>query len=99
MFFILLHGKEVDNRRQRSRSSRYTDIDDGLFTRGIRNGPRSLIWPDYEVEILNAARIAGKSDDDIRELVEKLEADRKNTLQHVLEHYDQHLLVSRADGD
>jgi prophage regulatory protein len=34
-------------------------------------------WPANEVAALNAARIAGKSDDEIRQLVRKLEAARK----------------------
>jgi prophage regulatory protein len=34
-------------------------------------------WPSSEVEALNAARIAGKTDQEIRVLVVKLEAARK----------------------
>jgi len=34
-------------------------------------------WPAHEVVSLNAARIAGKSNDEIQALVIKLEADRK----------------------
>ena len=40
-------------------------------------GPRCVGWPSYEVVALNAARIAGKNDQEIRELVAKLEAARK----------------------
>lgn len=36
-----------------------------------------MVWPAQEVAALNAARIAGKPDADIRELVTKLEAARK----------------------
>jgi prophage regulatory protein len=49
----------------------------GQFTRPIKLGPRSSGWPDDEVEQINAARIAGKSSDEIRALVEKLHAARK----------------------
>ena len=38
---------------------------------------RATGTPDNEVEALNAARIAGKTDDEIRALVAKLEAARK----------------------
>ena len=48
----------------------------GLYTPPIKIGPRASAWPDDEVEILNAARIAGKSDQEIRELVCKLVAAR-----------------------
>jgi len=39
-------------------------------------GGRAVGWPSDEIDTLNAARIAGKSDDEIRELVGKLEAAR-----------------------
>ncbi len=35
-------------------------------------------WPSGEVAALNAARIAGKTDEEIRTLVVKLEAARKS---------------------
>ena len=35
-------------------------------------------WPAHEVAALNAARIAGKSDDEIRILVQQLESARKS---------------------
>jgi prophage regulatory protein len=38
---------------------------------------RAVGWPSEEVQALNAARIAGKSDEEIRALVVKLEAARK----------------------
>lgn len=40
-------------------------------------GSRAIGTPESEVEALNAARIAGKPDDEIRALVVKLEAARK----------------------
>ena len=39
-------------------------------------GPRAVGWPSDEVEAINAARIAGKTDDEVRVLVTKLEAAR-----------------------
>ena len=41
-------------------------------------GLRAIGTPDNEVDALNAARIAGKSDDEVRALVVKPEAARKN---------------------
>ena len=63
--------------RGRSRSSHYKDIDEGLFTRPVSIGDRAVGWPEREVETLNAARIAGKTDEAIRALVLELEAARK----------------------
>lgn len=60
-----------------SRSTLYLRIADGVFTHPVSLGGRAVGWPAHEVSALNAARIAGKPDTDIRELVTKLEADRK----------------------
>lgn len=60
----------------RSHASIYTAIKEGLFTTGVAIGQRSVGWPDYEVQAINAARIAGKSEAEIRELVNRLHAKR-----------------------
>ena len=41
-----------------------------------RAGPRCVAWPAVEVAALNAARIAGKGEADIRALVTRLQAAR-----------------------
>ena len=60
-----------------SRSTIYLRISQGLWTKQVCLGPRCVGWPANEVTALNAARIAGKSEEDIRSLVVKLEAARK----------------------
>ena len=60
----------------RADASVYNAIRAGLFTNGVAIGQRAKGWPDYEVEAINAARIAGKSDSEIRELVKALHARR-----------------------
>ena len=60
----------------RSDASIYNAIREGLFTHGVAIGQRAKGWPDYEVQAINAARIAGKSDAEIRELVKTLHAKR-----------------------
>ena len=60
----------------RSHTSIYNAITAGLFTTGVAIGQRSRGWPNYEVSALVAARIAGKSDAEIRELVKLLHAKR-----------------------
>lgn len=60
----------------RADASIYNAIRAGLFTVGVHIGQRAKGWPDYEVDAINAARIAGKSDDDVRELVRSLHAKR-----------------------
>jgi prophage regulatory protein len=61
-----------------SRSTHYLRIMQGLFTKPVNLGPRAVGWPSFEVAALNAARIAGKSDEEIRALVVRLEAARKS---------------------
>lgn len=48
----------------------------GLLTKSVRFGARATGWPDYEVRAVVAARTAGKTDDEIRELVKQLHAQR-----------------------
>jgi len=63
-----------------SRSTIYLRIEQRLWTKPVKLGARSVGWPANEVAALNAARIAGKSNDEIRALVEKLEASRKSAI-------------------
>lgn len=60
----------------RSHASIYSAIKAGLFTSGVAIGQRSRGWPSNEVKAINAARIAGKSAAEIRELVKRLHAQR-----------------------
>jgi len=60
-----------------SRSTLYLRIAHGVFTHPVSLGGRAVGWPAHEVAALNAARIAGKPDNEIRELVVQLEAARK----------------------
>ena len=60
----------------RSHASIYTAIKAGLFTTGVAIGQRSKGWPSDEVKAINAARIAGKSEAEIKELVNRLHAKR-----------------------
>jgi prophage regulatory protein len=65
----------------RSHASIYTAIKAGLFTTPVPIGQRAVGWPDYEVMAINQARIAGKSEADIRELVTRLHARRIELVQ------------------
>lgn len=60
-----------------SRSTIYLRIANGLWTKPVSLGARAVGWPSSEVAAINCARIAGKSDAEIRALVVKLEAARK----------------------
>ena len=62
-----------------SRSTLYLRISNGVFTHPVSLGARAVGWPAHEVAALNAARIAGKPETEIRELVAKLESARTAT--------------------
>lgn len=77
---MILRLPAVKSQSGYSRSTIYLRISQGLWTKQVSLGPRCVGWPAHEVAELNAARIAGKSDDAIRALVAKLEAARKAAL-------------------
>lgn len=80
MATTILRLPAVLHERGRSRSAHYLDIQQGLFTQPVLIGQRAVGWPDGEVAAINAARIAGKSDKEIRALVKKLQAARKDAV-------------------
>lgn len=68
---------QVLAKRARSRASHYSDIAKGLWTKPVSLGPRCAAWPQHETEALQAARLRGASEGEIRVLVEQLHAQRK----------------------
>lgn len=60
----------------RADASVYNAIREELFPTGVAIGQRAKGWPDYEVQAIATARVAGKSNDQIRELVKALHAKR-----------------------
>jgi prophage regulatory protein len=75
----ILRRKQVQAESGYSRSTIYLRISQGLWPRPVSLGPRAVGWPASEVSAINAARIAGKSDDEIRALVASLEQKRSAT--------------------
>jgi prophage regulatory protein len=61
-----------------SRSTIYLLIQQGLWPKPVSLGSRAVGWPGAEVAAINAARIAAKTNEEIRALVAKLEAARKS---------------------
>ena len=64
----------------RSRMSIYRAVREGMFTRPVRIGMNAVGWPDHEVALWVAARVAGKTPDEIRALVAQLHEMRKTAL-------------------
>ena len=80
MLNTVLRLPSVKSESGLSRSTLYLRIRQGLWTKPVSLGGRAVGWPASEVAALNTARIAGKSDLEIRELVKTLESDRKKVL-------------------
>ena len=59
-----------------SKGTFYAHVNLGLLTKPIKVGARAVGLPDYEVAAIAQARIAGKTDDDIKDLVQRLHAAR-----------------------
>ena len=76
----ILRRKQVQARIGLSRSTLYLRIAEGTFPKPVSLGARAVGWPANEVEALNAARIAGKTNSEIRNLVAKMESARKRAL-------------------
>ena len=72
----ILRRKQVEAESGYSRSTIYLRIAQGLWPKPVSLGARAVGWPAGEVTALNAARISGKSDHEIRMFVKALEASR-----------------------
>jgi len=68
----LLRLPSVIHKLGNSRSLIYKHITEGTFPPPIKIGPRMSAWPNSEVDAIVSARIAGKSDTEIRSLVAEL---------------------------
>jgi prophage regulatory protein len=77
MEIILDRRPAVERACGRKRSALYKDISAGLFPPPIRIGARAVAWARHELQAVAAARLAGQSDDEIRDLVRKLVGARR----------------------
>ena len=77
MTHTILRIPAVKSESGLSRSTIYLRISQGLWTKPVNLGARAVGWPSDEVAAINASRISGKTDEEVRALVAKLEAARK----------------------
>jgi len=73
----LLRLPAVLERRGCRESQHHDDVRDGLFVKPIKRGPRLSLYPDFEVDAIVRAEIAGRTPAEIRQLVAQLESARK----------------------
>jgi prophage regulatory protein len=67
----------VESTLGKKRSALYEDISCGLMTPAVPIGRRAVAWPRHETQAVAEARLAGKSEQEIRDLVKSLVAARK----------------------
>lgn len=72
MELILDRVRTVVQYQGRSRAAIYRDIKDGIFPKPVKISERVAVWPRHEHQAIAAARLAGKSDDEVRQLVANL---------------------------
>lgn len=72
----MLKLPEVERASGLKSTSVYALAKTGLMVPPVKLTPRSSAWPEHEIDAINRARIAGKSDDEIRQLVKELLAAR-----------------------
>ena len=72
----LLRIKQICGRMGLSRSTVYELMDRGELPRVVRVTSRSVCLPEHEIEAVLAARLAGRSSEEIRALVGRLESAR-----------------------
>ncbi len=54
----------------------YHHMQQGMLPSSIRIGTKAVAWIESEIDAVMKARIERRTDDEVRELVKKLEADR-----------------------
>jgi prophage regulatory protein len=78
--YAILRRRDVSALTGKARSTLYADISRGIFPPPVALGAKSVGWPASEVYTINAARVAGKSDAEIKQLVADLVARRKDAM-------------------
>ena len=66
----------VCDRTGKPKSTIYREVGEGLLTPPVRISERASAWPDDEIDAINLARLRGKSNDEIKQLVADLVAAR-----------------------
>lgn len=73
----ILRLPAVQQRTGEGRSTTYARAATGLMTPPVKLGPRASGWPEHEIDAILSARVAGHTDNEIRQLVDHLVRARK----------------------
>lgn len=61
----------------KSHKTVYDRVKDRMLTRPVKIGERSVAWPAYEIAAINAARVSGVGEEELRTLVDRLHSKRE----------------------
>jgi prophage regulatory protein len=78
----LLRIGHIQQRLGIGRTLTYEWVSEGLLPPPVRIGERLTAWPEHEIDAVITARTAGASEDEIRKLVARLVAARKQAWAH-----------------
>jgi hypothetical protein len=85
----------IPERRSYCAATHYNEIADGVMTRPIRISPNCSVWPEYELDVLDAAILAGATRDELRKIVVRLHAEREANGQLAARYLDGEFAVSK----
>ncbi len=74
----------VCDRTGKPKSTVYREIGEGLLTPPVRISERASAWPDNEIDAINDARLQGKSNREIKQLVTQLVSARTSAVERSL---------------
>jgi len=80
----LIRRPKVEDKTGLKKSMLYDLMEKKEFPESIKIGERAVAWIESEIDAINAARMAGKSADEIRQLVKTLMAKRRQTANEIL---------------
>ena len=83
MTSAIIRMTEVLRETGYSKSTLYWRIAQGFWPKPVSLGARAVGWPKTEVDVLNRARIAGRTADDIRALVDMIHKSRRSLDIHI----------------
>lgn len=75
-FFKIIRRPEVLEKVGRSKSAFYNDVKSGLFVPPISIGARAVGWVEHECDKVIQAMIAGYSEQQLKDLVQDIVANR-----------------------
>jgi prophage regulatory protein len=71
-----IRPRVLNSRRGTSNTTTYRHVAEELLPPPIRIGPNTSVFIEHEIDAIDQARLAGKSDDEIRTLVRQIVAAR-----------------------